>query len=651
MQMTTSTLRRILAVALVASPLSAAFAQSDADFLAAKSAYDKGDRPKLAAVAPKLSTHVLAPYVQYWQLKLGMEDASPEAVRSFIDRYPNTPFSDRLRTDWLKFLGRRALWSRFGADYAPPAGDDVELACFTVLYKWQRDGDAALAEAVPLWFTGAATPEACDPAFAALLAKGTLTTADRRARLRLASEAGNVKLAQALGNDIPGKDRIPDREMADVARDPQAALAKGNFAWTTPGGREVALFALERSARADAGAARVAWVKWRDRLPEADRRYGNARLAFHAARQLHPSANEWYREAVGAPLSAEAAAWRVRAALRAVSWDDVLAAVDAMPEAQRQEAAWRYWRARALLARGKAEEGRALMAVLASETHFYGMLAYEFAGQPYTVPASQPLEPSPASQQAFAERADVRRAVKLAELDMRPESQREWYYIVRALPDDALLLAAEHARRVGLYDRAINTADRTQVRHDYSLRYLAPYRTQFDAAAKSNDVDVALLYGIARQESRFSQDIVSSAGAVGLMQLMPGTARWVAKQLARADYRPGLIGDADVNTQFGAFYFKYWLDRLDGMPALAAAAYNAGPGRAQAWRPPAPIEGAIWVETIPFNETRDYVKKVLANAVIYGQTLNGKVAPLTVRLGIVAPRTGSLASSGTPPSQ
>lgn len=651
MQMTTSTLRRILAVALVASPLSAAFAQSDADFLAAKSAYDKGDRPKLAAVAPKLSTHVLAPYVQYWQLKLGMEDASPEAVRSFIDRYPNTPFSDRLRTDWLKFLGRRALWSRFGADYAPPAGDDVELACFTVLYKWQRDGDAALAEAVPLWFTGAATPEACDPAFAALLAKGTLTTADRRARLRLASEAGNVKLAQALGNDIPGKDRIPDREMADVARDPQAALAKGNFAWTTPGGREVALFALERSARADAGAARVAWVKWRDRLPEADRRYGNARLAFHAARQLHPSANEWYREAVGAPLSAEAAAWRVRAALRAVSWDDVLAAVDAMPEAQRQEAAWRYWRARALLARGKAEEGRALMAALASETHFYGMLAYEFAGQPYTVPASQPLEPSPASQQAFAERADVRRAVKLAELDMRPESQREWYYIVRALPDDALLLAAEHARRVGLYDRAINTADRTQVRHDYSLRYLAPYRTQFDAAAKSNDVDVALLYGIARQESRFSQDIVSSAGAVGLMQLMPGTARWVAKQLARADYRPGLIGDADVNTQFGAFYFKYWLDRLDGMPALAAAAYNAGPGRAQAWRPPAPIEGAIWVETIPFNETRDYVKKVLANAVIYGQTLNGKVAPLTVRLGIVAPRTGSLASSGTPPSQ
>ena len=244
---------------------------------------------------------------------------------------------------------------------------------------------------------------------------------------------------------------------------------------------------------------------------------------------------------------------------------------------------------------------------------------------------------------AFAARPAVKRAVKLAELDLRPESQREWIYVVRSLPDDdALLLAAGYASSVGLYDRAINTADRTQARHDYALRYLAPYRTEFEAAAKAHDVDVALLYAIARQESRFAVDIVSSAGAVGLMQLMPGTARWVAKQLARNDYRPALIGDAELNTQFGAYYFKYWLERLDRMPALAAAAYNAGPGRAQAWRPPAPLEGAIWVETIPFNETRDYVKKVLANAIVYGHAFNSSQPPLTTRLGTVAPRNGAV---------
>jgi soluble lytic murein transglycosylase len=210
-----------------------------------------------------------------------------------------------------------------------------------------------------------------------------------------------------------------------------------------------------------------------------------------------------------------------------------------------------------------------------------------------------------------------------------------------------LLLAATYARQVALYDRAVNTADRTSARHDFALRYMAPFRTEFDAASRSNDVDVALLYGIARQESRFSADIVSSAGAVGLMQLMPGTARWVAKQLGRNDYRPAAIADAGTNTLFGAYYFKYWFDRLDRMPALAAAAYNAGPGRAQAWRPPTPLEGAVWVETIPFNETRDYVKKVLANSIVYGQALGSAAQPLTASLGMVAPRGAVLADPVT----
>lgn len=645
-------IRRIGVAMLLALAATSAFAQTDADFLAAKAAYDKGDRARLGTLAPKLNGHVLAPYVGYWQLKLGMDDASPEAIRTFIDRHPNTPLADRLRADWLKYLGRRANWSRFGADYAPPLNaDDVELACLTVLYRWQRDGDGALGEATPLWFSGSPTPDACDPAFAALFARGTLTAADRRARLRLASEANNVRLAQALGNELPGKDRLTDRDFSEATRDPAAALARGNFAWGTAGGRELALFTLERGARGDAAAVRSAWVKSRDRLPEADRRYGNARLAFHAARQLNPSANDWFREAGDVRLNAEGQAWRVRAALRAQAWDDVLVAIDGMSEVQRQETAWRYWRGRALVARGQPEEGRLVLASVAIEVNFYGMLAGEALGQPFTVPASMPLEPASAALATFGERPEVKRVVKLAALDLRTESLREWTYIVRGLPDAELLLAADYARRAGLYDRAINTAERTQARHDFALRYLAPYRNEFDAAARAHDIDVAMLYGIARQESRFNLDIVSSAGAVGLMQLMPGTARWVAKQLNRADYRPAQIGEAELNTQFGAYYFKYWFERLDRMPALAAAAYNAGPGRAQQWRPAAPLEGAIWVETIPFNETRDYVKKVLANAMIYGQAFNNAPKPLSTQLGMVAPRGATLVSTAAPAVQ
>jgi peptidoglycan lytic transglycosylase len=341
----------------------------------------------------------------------------------------------------------------------------------------------------------------------------------------------------------------------------------------------------------------------------------------------------------------------VRAALRAVAWGDVLAAIDAMPEAQRQEATWRYWRARALMAEGRKDEAGVVYAALARETSFYGILAAEAQGQRFVPVASAVKVPAADALAAFGSRPEVKRVVKLAELDMRPESLREWQYVIRGLDDEALLMAAEHARRVGLYDRAINTAERTASTHDLALRYLAPFRPAFDTAAKANDIDVALLYGIARQESRFIADIVSSAGAVGLMQLMPGTARWVAKQVGRGDYSPALIADTELNTQFGAFYFKYWFERLERMPALAAAAYNAGPGRAQAWRPQAPLEGAIWVETIPFNETRDYVKKVLANAYVYAHTFDMTPPSLTDSLGVVPPRGGPVASVAAAPPQ
>ncbi len=623
----------------------AVFAQSDADILAAKAAFERADRGRLSALAPKLSGHVLAPYVAYWQLKLSLDEATPDSVRAYIDRFPDTPLAERLRGDWLKMLAKRGDWSGFAHEYSPAPGDDTELACYAMQYRRQRDGDSDLGAAHALWFTGQTTPEACEPLFEALIRRGALTVADRRVRLRLASEAGNVRLAQAIASELPARDRITEREFREIIRDPQRAFAKGEFAWRTAGGRELALFALERAARADAAVTRPAWVKWRDKLHLAERNYGNARLAFHAARQLHPSANDWFREAGEITLPAEVHAWRARAALRAVAWDDVLAATDSMPETLRQDAAWRYWRARALSANAKHDDARAIYVLLASETSFYGMLAGEALGRPFAIPKSMPLEPSTMELAAFDARSDVKRAVKLAELDLRIESQREWFYIVRTLPDDALLLAADYARRAGLYDRAINTADRTIVRHDFGLRYLTPFRDAFDAAARGHDVDVALLYAIARQESRFIRDIVSSAGASGLMQLMPATARWVAKQMGRSDYAPSRIADVDINTQFGAYYFKYWYERLDRMPALAAAAYNAGPGRAQAWRPLLPIEGAVWVETIPFNETRDYVKKVLANSMVYAHALSSPQQTLIARLGVVAPRTVVTAAS------
>ncbi len=295
-------------------------------------------------------THVLQPYVAYWQLKLRIDSAADDEVKAFLARWAQTPFADRLRVDWLKSLGKRGQWATFGSEYSPQPGEDVELACYAIQYRRQSEGDAALKAARPLWFTDKATPDACDPLFAALIAKNVITVEDRRARYRLAVEAGNVRVAQAIAVDLPPADRISAQEFAHVERNPSLALAKGDFRWKQQGGRDLALYALERAARVDAAGARAAWVRQRSRLPVADRLYGNARIAYHASRQFNPLALEWYREADGAALSDAQRAWRIRAALRAGAWPDVLATIDAMPPTEAQETAWRYWKARALTA-------------------------------------------------------------------------------------------------------------------------------------------------------------------------------------------------------------------------------------------------------------------------------------------------------------
>ncbi|HEX6137362.1 MAG TPA: transglycosylase SLT domain-containing protein [Casimicrobiaceae bacterium] len=634
-------MRTLVAATLLAAAAHAG-AQSDADFLAAKAAFERGDFRRLDALAPALADHPLERYVRYWQLRSRLDEASPDAVDAFLARHPEGPLADRLRVEWLKVLGKRADWNRFALGYPSPGEEDTELACYAIQYRYQRDGADALVAAKPLWFTGKSTPEPCNPLFGALIASGELSPADRRERLRLATAAGNTRLAQAIAADLPAKERIAQREFAAVERDPMRAVAKGHFDWRTAAGRELALYALERAARKDAADARSGWLKWRARLPVADRNYGNLRIAWHAARQLDPAANDWFKEVDGIALTPEQQAWRVRAALRAAAWRDVRGAIDALPQSEQQEPAWRYWRARALTALNADDEARSVFAGLADRIDYYGLLAAEALGAGPAQLARLSRDAAPvdaAAIAAFGARADVQRVVLLLRFDLRPEALREWSYAVRGLDDDGLLVAAEYARRAGLYDRAINAAERTAKRIDFTLRYLTPYQAQFAAAAREQGIDEEILYGIARQESRFVADIVSSSGAVGLMQLMPATARWVAKQLGRRDYSPTRIADVDVNTQFGAFYFRHWLERLGQLPALAAAAYNAGPSRAQGWRPvAAPLEGAIWVETIPFNETRDYVKRVLANTMLYTRALDRPYVALTQRLGVVTPR-------------
>jgi soluble lytic murein transglycosylase len=213
---------------------------------------------------------------------------------------------------------------------------------------------------------------------------------------------------------------------------------------------------------------------------------------------------------------------------------------------------------------------------------------------------------------------------------------REWLFTIRSFDDARLIAAAELARRAGVYDRAIYTADRTTRLHNFALRYPVPYHDVFREYAKTHGVDEAWVLGIARQESRFNTDARSSAGAAGLMQVMPRTARYVAAKIGLRNYRPKSVTEIETNVTLGTGYLKLVMDQL-GHPVLASAAYNAGPSRARRWRDAKALEGAIYVESIPFTETRDYVKKVMANSVFYAALLNQKPMPLKTRLGAIQP--------------
>jgi len=619
---------------------------TDADFVAARDAFRAGDAARLERIAPRLNGYLLEAYVEYWRLKLKLDDADPVAVRAFLERYANVPLAERLLAEWLKSLAKRGEWKTFGDFYLKQPSEDVELACYTAQWRWQQEGGEALDDVRGFWFSGQDQPESCRPVFAALIAKGKLTSRDIWARFRLAHEAGNYRLAAKIAGELPTVERPAPRDIERIDRNPRAALMKGDFRLSAPFGRELALYALDRATASDPSAARDAWLNFRSRLPDPDRLYGNLVLAYNAARQLVPSASDWYRDAEGAPMTEAQRAWRVRAALRAGEWSEVANAIDAMPETEAQEPAWRYWKARSLAATGHVEDATRLYGGLATEQHFYGFLAAEALGAT-VVPQSEPLSPEPAALAAFAARPAVQRVVKLSALDLRSEGHREWLAVVRGLDDDALLLAAVFAQQNDLYDRSINTADRTRQRHDFALRYPTPYQSEIEEAAKRNGLDPALLYGLVRQESRFVADIVSTAGAVGLMQLMAPTARWVAKQTGRSDLRSLKLDDPALNVELGSYYLRYVMDRFGGLTALATAAYNAGPGRAESWRGAASLEGAIYVETIPFNETRDYTKKVLANAMFYQTRLGLPYLALRDRLGIITARGAPIETGAT----
>ena len=610
-------------------------------FLAARAAVRAGDYDKLAKFDAQLQGYLLEPYVESWLLRPRLPDAGAEEVRAFLARQQGSVLAEQVRKEWLKALGKKQQWDLFRSEHPLLVGDDNDIACYALQARWQQQDESALAEVHAHWNAPRELPEGCVPLAEALISGGQFTSRHVWDRIRLLLEAGAVSAAWRTAEYLPAREALDRGQLFAVAAGPQRYLDDKKKNLSQRAVRELTLFALHRLARTDPLAAAAYWdKKLRAKFSAEEQGYAWGQLAIHAARRNLPQALPWYLAAADAPLAEEQLAWRLRAALRQGNWNEVKVTAEKMSPLQRNEPAWIYWQGRAEQALGNVAEAQTLFARIAGQHQFYGQLAAEELGRVFAVPPKG-YAPTAEEVAAIARERGFQRALALYQLGQRFDSAREWIWSIRGMDDKQLLAAAEFARQNEMFDRAINTADKTQVLHDFSVRYLAPYRAALGDHARAQQLEEALVLGLVRQESRFISQIKSSAGAAGLMQLMPATAKWVARRMGMQDYSWARVTDASVNAALGTYYLRHVLDDLDDSAVLAAAAYNAGPGRARKWRDSRPLEGAIYAETIPFNETRDYVKKVMNNTMYYAALLGGQARSLKARLGVIAPRGGN----------
>jgi soluble lytic murein transglycosylase len=612
--------------------------------VAAREALRKGDRDTLERLAAVREPHVLDAYPRYWLLTNLLARSEPppvSALEAFLAEEAGSNLAERLRADWLRRMAKDGDWVGFVRLYPGLQNPDGELRCSAWTARLLTGDRSALDEVAQQWDGLTDAHDACDLPLRSAIGSGHVGEDRVWQRIRRQVDTRSPAAALASLTLLPQDTAPAAADLDQAIRSPAPWLDRlpANFA-VTRAGRELALAALIRLSREDVPGARLRLLRIQDRLNAEERNYANLVMAMHAAIDRLPEAGALYAAAGNIEMTPLQRAWRVRAALRAQDWHGVRSAIEAMPAQEREQPDWLYWLGRAHAASGNRDAADSLFVRIAGEPHFYGMLAAEELGQPFMPPPA--TAPLPRTKLEEAERdASLRRALALYQLDMRTEAIREWVWGVRDRDEQFRLGAAHLALRNELYDRAINTAELANPRSNFELRFLTPYRDLIEPQVRAQGLDLGWVYGLMRQESRFVVPARSSVGARGLMQVMPATGKWVANKIGLPGYHAGLLNDPDTNVLLGTSYMRIIMEDLDAHPVLASAGYNAGPGRARRWRDSAPLEGAIYAETIPFDETRDYVKKVLANAVIYSAMLEKRPQSLKARLGTIAPAPAS----------
>ena len=590
----------------------------------AKLALAKGDSGPYFQNASALRTYPLTPYLAYDELTARLKSASNTEIEQFLAEHGDLPQANWMKLRWLRWLADRGDWATFEKYYDPKL-NFTELDCLNGQYELQHNRKAeGYANAEKLWLVGKAQPAACDALFSQWAADGQLTEKKRWQRVKLAAEARNYALATSLANGLNTLGPQA-RLMIDVAQKPDMLSQPSRFAPASEAMSDAVGLGLRRLARQDPEKAAALLDTYATNMHfSRDEKVAIAReIGLTFARRYDSRGLDIMTKYDPELRDNTVTEWRLRLLLRLGRWEDAYQLTRKLPQDLATTSRWRYWQARSLeLAEPKNPQALALFKKVSNERDFYGFLAADRAQTPYQL-NNKPLMLSPQLIKKVRNTAGVQRALEFHDRGQIVDGRREWYYVSRLFNRDEMVAQAKLAYDLKWYFPAIRTISQAQYWDDLDIRFPMAHRDTLVREAKLRGLHSSWVFAITRQESAFMDDARSGVGASGLMQLMPATAKETARKFNIPLASPQQVLNPDKNIQLGAAYLSQVHGQFNGNRVLASAAYNAGPGRVRQW-----LKGAnhlgfdVWIESIPFDETRQYVQNVLSYSVIYGQKLN-----------------------------
>lgn len=605
-------------------------------FLKAEKALYANDTRTFSSLLTELAHYPLAPYLEYYALRKNLYKATATEIRDFLTRYADTPLESLLRRAWLTQLSKKQRWHDYVTFYKPQSS--TTLQCHYA-YSLLQTGHSEEAWALvpPLWLKGESQPKACDPVFSRWRASGRQTPALVWQRFALAMDENETRLARYLRGLLPTRDHKFANEWLNVHGNPKLLRRKSSISETNPYRTDIIVDGLARMSRKYPSDVYSTWQQFTtEPFDTLQLRAIAGTLQSAALRASNSDVLDYLDLVEPCGIHLDHHEKRIRAALIKQDWEKVLDWIEAMPIEAQEDEQWRYWKGRSLGELGHTEASEAVLKEVAKERSFYGFLAADITDQPYNL-TNRALPLAEWEIEKVAGLPSIRRASELHALERYSEARREWRYATKNMSRREKQIASKLAQQWGWHDRAVFTLAETEYWDDLDLRFPLEHEHLVNSHATRQQLEPAWIYAVIRQESVFMHDVRSPVGATGLMQLMPATAKSVARK--NKMHTPGVaqLKQPDINITLGASYLREVYDELGNKQVLATAAYNAGPHRVQRWLPDGEIAADIWIETVPFRETRGYLRRVMAYTVIYEQRLGITPERISKRMGAIYP--------------